>query len=88
MKREYLSEEELRSSTDVLLPLIDDMLRCREDAISVINSTYGTNITVKKNSAWENKQKELDTEQEQKEADVAATEANAEPKKEEGDSNE
>ena len=88
MKREYLSEEELRASTDVLLPLIDDMLRCREEAISVINSTYGTNITVKKNSAWENKQKELDTEQEQKEADVAAAEANAEPETEEGDSNE
>lgn len=75
MKREYLSEEELRASTDVLLPLIDDMLRCREDAISGINSTYGTSISVKKNSAWENKQKELDTAQDQSEADVAATEA-------------
>lgn len=73
MKREYLSEEELRASTDVLLPLIDDMLRCREDAISVINSTYGTSISVQKNSAWLNKQEELDTEQKQKEADVAAT---------------
>ena len=78
MKREYLSEEEIRSSTDVLLPLIDDMLKCREDAISVVNSTFGTSITVKKNSAWDNKQKELDTEQDQKEADVAATEAKAE----------
>lgn len=77
MKREYLSEEELRASTDVLLPLIDDMLRCRVDAVSVINSTYGTNITVKKNSAWENKQKELDVEEAQAEADVAATEAQA-----------
>lgn len=75
MKREYLSEEELRASTDVLLPLIDDMLRCREDAVSGINSTYGTSITVKKNSAWENKQKELDTAQRQSEADVSATEA-------------
>lgn len=73
MKREYLSEEELRASTDVLLPLIDNMLSCRDEAISVINSTYGVNISVKKNSAWDNKQKELDTEQEQKEADVEAT---------------
>lgn len=73
MKREYLSEEELRASTDVLLPLIDDMLRCREEAISIINSTYGTSIKVKKNSAWENKQKELDTAQEQAEADIVAT---------------
>ena len=84
MKREYLSEEELRASTDVLLPLIDDMLRCREDAISVINSTYGTNITVRKNSAWENKQNELDTEQEQKEADVEETKSKAEKNNEEG----
>ena len=73
MKREYLSEEELRASTDVLLPLIDDMLRCREDAIDVINSTYGTSISVQKNSAWENKQEELDTAQEQADADVEAT---------------
>ena len=73
MKREYLSEEELRSSTDVLLPLIDDMLRCRKDAIEVVNSTYGTSISVDKNSAWENKQEELDTAQDQANADVDAT---------------
>lgn len=82
MKREYLSEEELRASTDILLPLIDDMLSCREMAVSAINSTYGTNISVKKNSAWENKQEELDTEQEQKEADVEATKADADSKEE------
>lgn len=74
MKREYQSEEELQANTDVLLPLVDDMLKCREDALSVINSTYGTNITVKKNSSWENKQQDRDVEQEQKEADVKATE--------------
>lgn len=70
MKREYLSEEELRSSTDVLLPLIDNMLACREEALSIINSTYGVNISVKKNSAWENKQKEQDTEQAIKESEI------------------
>ena len=84
MKREYLSEEEIRASTDVLLPLIDDMLRCREEAISVINSTYGTNITVAKNSAWENKQDEVGTEQDKAEAEVDVLESQAE----EGDSNE
>ena len=73
MKREYLSEEELRASTDILLPLVDDMLRCRKDAIDVINSTYGTSIFVEKNSAWFNKQQELDTAQEQAQADVEAT---------------
>ena len=77
MKREYLSEEEIRASTDVLLPLIDDMLRCREEAIDLVNQTYGTNITVRKNSSWDNKQDELDTAQEQSEADVEATKAKA-----------
>lgn len=77
MKREYLSEEELRASTDVLLPLIDDMLRCRKEAIEKVNSEYGTNITVEKNSAWENKQEELDTAQEQADADVEATKADS-----------
>lgn len=70
MKREYLSEEELTSQTDTLIPLIDDMLRCRQEAIEVVNSTFGTSISVEKNSAWENKQNELDTEQEYKEAKV------------------
>ena len=81
MKREYLSEEELMAQTDTLIPLIDDMLRCRKEAIDVVNSTFGTSISVEKNSAWENKQKELETEQEYKEAQVEST-------KPEGDSKE
>lgn len=77
MKREYQSEEELQANTDVLLPLIDDMLKCREDGVSAINSTYGTSISVRKNSAWENKQEERDVSQEQKEADIEATKEGA-----------
>ena len=73
MKREYLSEEELMAQTDTLIPLIDDMLRCRQEAIEAVNSTFGTSISVEKNSAWENKQKELETEQEYKEAQVEST---------------
>lgn len=60
MKREYLSEEEIQASTDMLLPLIDDMLTRREEAIDLVNKTYGTNITVQKNSAWSNKQREIE----------------------------
>lgn len=78
MKREYQSEEELQANTDVLLPLIDDMLRCREDAVSVINSTFGTSISVRKNSSWENKQKERDTAQNKAEAEVGALEEGGE----------
>lgn len=53
MKREYVSAEEMASGGDVLLPLVDDMLRCRQEALELINSMYGLNITVKKSSAWE-----------------------------------
>lgn len=77
MKREYLSEEEIRASTDILLPLVDDMLRCRQDAVTVINSTYGMNISVDKNSAWANKQDEVSTEQEKAEAEVSVLENQA-----------
>lgn len=83
MKREYLSEEELMAQTDTLIPLIDDMLRCRKEAIEFVNSTFGTSISVEKNSAWENKQKELDTEQEYKEAQVESTKPDGESEEQE-----
>ena len=66
MKREYQSEEELQANTDVLLPLVDNMLVCRQEAVEFINKTYGTSISVEKNSSWENKQMERDTEKEMK----------------------
>lgn len=78
MKREYLSEEELRASTDLLLPLIDNMLYCRQEALDLVNKTFGTKISVEKNSAWANKQEELDTEQKQKEAELEETEEKSE----------
>lgn len=84
MKREYLSEEELTSQTDTLIPLIDDMLRCRQEAIEAVNSTFGTSISVEKNSAWENKQKELETEQEYKEAQVESTKPEGDSEEQEG----
>lgn len=83
MKREYLSEEELMAQTDTLIPLIDDMLRCRKEAIEVVNATFGTSISVDKNSAWENKQKELETEQEYKEAQVESTKPDGDAKEQE-----
>ena len=88
MKREYLSEEEISSSTDVLLPLVDNMLECRKQAISIVNSTYGVNITVKKNSAWENKQETLDTEQDKKEAEVEKLESDSTPGEKDGGADE
>lgn len=60
MKREYLSTEEIKASTDVLLPLIDDMYDCRRRGIDEINEMFGLNISVSKGSAWQNKQNEAD----------------------------
>lgn len=60
MKREYLSAEEIKASTDILLPLIDDMYDCRKRGIDEINNMFGLNIEVDKSSAWSNKQEEAD----------------------------
>lgn len=58
MKREYMSEEEIAVNTDILLPLVDDMLRCREESIALINDVFDLNISVHKSSAWANKEQE------------------------------
>ena len=58
MKREYMSEEEIAVNTDILLPLIDDMYQCRQQAVAIINSIFGLNIEVRKSSAWANKEQE------------------------------
>lgn len=60
MKREYLSSEEIAANNDILLPLVDNMLRCRELAVAQMNRMFDLSVTVKKNSAWENKQVEKD----------------------------
>ena len=59
------------------------MLRCRKEAIEIVNSTFGTSISVEKNSAWENKQNELETEQEYKEAQVESTKPDGAAKEQE-----
>lgn len=58
MKREYMSEEEIAVNTDILLPLVDDMLKCRRAACEMLNTIFGLNVTVDKSSAWANKEQE------------------------------
>lgn len=60
MKRQYMSSDEINSSADIMLPLIDNMFKCRQEAIEFINSEFGTNISVEKDSAWEKKQLQAD----------------------------
>lgn len=56
MKRERINSAETELNNDGLLPLVDDMLREREDALEKVNAMFGTDIKVEKASAWEFRQ--------------------------------
>ena len=62
-KRESINSNEAQLNDDMLLPLIDDILKCRKEAVEKINSMFGTEITVEFNSAWEDNQIELEMSQ-------------------------
>lgn len=65
MKRESINSGESVLNDDMLLPLVDDMLRCRQECFDKVNDKYGTDIKVSLFSAWEDNEKEIDAEQEQ-----------------------
>lgn len=52
MKREALSESETGLNDDSLMPLCEDMLRCRQEDIERVNSMFGTSIQVYLDSSW------------------------------------
>lgn len=52
MKRESLNSNESQLNDNMLRPLIDDMLLCRQEAIDKVNKLYGTNISVDFDSTW------------------------------------
>lgn len=54
MKREVLNEAEAGANDDTLLPLVDDMLKERQEAMDKVNRMFGTSIQVELNSSWEN----------------------------------
>lgn len=88
MKREYLSAEEIAANTDVLLPLVDDMLHNREQACERINAMFGTNISVHKNSAWENKARESEAELNNMESETTEGGESTDDKEQSSDSSE
>lgn len=63
MKRESLNSAESQLNNDALLPLVDDMLRCRQVAAEKVNAMFGTEISVRLASSWEDNQEEIDLEQ-------------------------
>jgi hypothetical protein len=60
MKRESIGEGESSLNEDSLLPLSDEMLKCRKEDMEKINKMFGTNITVEFDSAWLNNRKEIE----------------------------
>lgn len=52
MKREAIGAGESTLDADAILPLCDNMLKCRREDISQLNELYGLNVTVDFSSAW------------------------------------
>ena len=73
MKKEAISDSEQAMNEDVLKPLIDTMLECRQKACEAINAMFDLNISVSLNSSWKDNQDELELEH-----DVLESEANNE----------
>lgn len=87
MKREAINEAEAGMNEDILYPTIDDMLNQRQIALDKINEMYGTNITVRLSSIWENLRRKEDLSVKMIESEIEKNEsANAE-QSEVGDGN-
>ena len=65
MKRESLNTSESQMNNDALLPLVDDMLKCRERSAEKVNEMFGTEISVSLASSWEYNEQEIELEHEQ-----------------------
>ena len=52
-------------NNDALLPLVDDMLKCRERSAEKVNEMFGTEISVSLASSWEDNEQEIELEHEQ-----------------------
>lgn len=63
MKRETINSDESQLNNDALLPMVDNMLKCRQEGAKKINEMFGTDIKVSLNSSWQDNQEEVDAEQ-------------------------
>lgn len=73
MKRESINSNESQLNDDMLLPLVDDMYKCRIEFCDRINNMWGTDITVTLSSSWRDNQQELLMEQAAKAVQIAST---------------
>lgn len=85
MKRESISRGESQLNNDALLPLVDDMLRCRQSAADKINHMFDMSVTVDFNSSWRDNIDEIRLELEKLKAEANE---NSEESEESEDDNE
>lgn len=52
MKREAIGKGESTLDQDAIIPLVDNMLLCRQEDMKRVNELYGTDISVSLSSAW------------------------------------
>ena len=74
MKRESINSGESQLNEDMLHPLIDNMLTERQQALEKVNEMFGTDISVRFNSAWEINEREEEAAIEQIETTAEVTE--------------
>lgn len=84
MKRESINAGESQLNNDALLPLVDDMLKVRQDAITKVNEKYGTEIAINLASSWEDNEIEIEQEHSEDKAEEDKAPAD-DPIVEEGD---
>lgn len=74
MKRESINSNESQLNDDMLHPLIDDMLKERQEGIDRVNKMFGLDIKVSFDSAWLENEKEEQLFIEQLETDTETAE--------------
>ena len=60
MKREALTPDEVQLNIKALMPLVENMLFCRQEAAEKINAKYGTDISVDFRGVWKDTQEEVE----------------------------
>ena len=74
MKREAINSNEAQMDNDALLPLVDDMLQQRREALAKIEEMGGPHIEVELSSSWLDRQQEEELEHEIMEAEADTNE--------------
>lgn len=88
MKRESINSGESQLNNDALLPLVDDMLKRRQEGAEAVNAMFGLNLSVAFSSAWEDNEIEIAMEQEEISPEESEDSTRLENEDETGDDNE